>query len=547
MVYNTPAGELRASNPIRPMRKQIGIALLLTIAALSFRLFLALRLPNDDDDDGRYYALIARNVLNHNGYSGEEEEPFLPTLVRTPGYPLFLAGVYQVFGQDNNRAVRVIQAALDTATCWLVALLALYWSPVEWEAERRRRVMLWAFALAAVCPFTAIYVSTILTETSTMLLATAFALAATPGLGSRTGIRQARAWMAAGILGGVATMFRPDSALFVGGAGVALMLISGSRVIARPRDVGGERYLGRELARTFGCGLLLVIGFTAVLTPWTVRNLRVFGIFQPVAPLYANNPNEFAPVGYIAWLRTWVDDERYVVALEDGLDLHPLNVDEAPPYAFDLPEERARVAELYERYNHFPAAGSIQSEDADAGGDDGTSPEVDESEPEQFVRMTPDIDAEFAQIAGERVARHPLRYYVGLPLRRAISLWFDTHSEFYPFQGRLFPLADLDVAAHQHYWLPAFAVVLLIYTLLAWCGAWVMWANAGSRRWLLLLLLLIVPRLAFLCSQEHPEGRYVVEFFPFVAAAGGIALSGFSLKSWRSRASEETNRSGEVR
>jgi hypothetical protein len=149
--------------------------------------------------------------------------------------------------------------------------------------------------------------------------------------------------------------------------------------------------------------------------------------------------------------------------------------------------------------------------------------------------MTPEIDAEFAQIARERVARHPLHYYVGLPLKRAISLWFDTHSEFYPFQGRLFPLRDLDTAAHQHYWLPLFVLVLLIYTLLAWGGALVMWTDAGSRRWLLLLLLLIVPRLAFLCSQEHPEGRYVVEFFPFVAAAGGLALSGLSLKSLRLR------------
>ena len=155
--------------------------------------------------------------------------------------------------------------------------------------------------------------------------------------------------------------------------------------------------------------------------------------------------------------------------------------------------------------------------------------------------MTPDIDSEFAQIAAERVARNPLRYYVGLPLRRAISLWFDTHSEFYPFQGRLFPLADLDIAAHERYWLPAFASVLLIYTILAWRGAWVMWADAGSRRWLLLLLLLIVPRLAFLCAQEHPEGRYVVEFFPLVAAVGGLALSGLSLKSLRLR---QRNRSG---
>jgi hypothetical protein len=526
------------------MRKQIGIALLLTIAALSFRLFLALHLPSDDDDDGRYYALIARNVLNHDAYSGEEEEPFLPTLVRTPGYPLFLAGVYQVFGQDNNRAVRIIQAAMDTATCWLVGLLALYWSPVDWKQERCRRAMLAAFALAAVCPFTAIYVSTVLTETSTMLLVTALVLVVTLGLGSLTGFRQAGAWIAAGILGGAATLFRPDSALFAGGAGLVLVLTAGFRAIARPRDGQEVQSRGRGVARACACGLLLLLSFAAVLTPWTMRNFRVFGIFQPVAPLYANNPDEFVPVGYIGWLRTWVDDERYVVALEDGLDLQPLSIDLAPPYAFDSAEERARVAALYERYNHFVAPAAEPSELADTNGDDSGSQQVEETEPEQFVRMTPDIDAEFAQIARERVARHPLRYYAGLPLRRAMSLWFDTHSEFYPFQGRLFPLAELDIGAHQQYWLAGFALVLLTYTLLAWGGAWVMWANADSRRWLLLVLLLIVPRLAFLCSQEHPEGRYVVEFFPFVTALGGLALSSLSLKRLRLPESAGANRNG---
>src|SRR6266571_8007564 len=144
------------------MKRHLAIGIALTIAALGFRLFLALRVPNDDDDDGRFYAQIARNLLDHRGYSGEEEEPYVPTYVRVPGYPLFLAGVYAVFGLDNNRAVRVIQAALDTATSWLIALLAYAWSPAEWQVRRRRRAMLIALALAAACPFTAVYVTTIL-------------------------------------------------------------------------------------------------------------------------------------------------------------------------------------------------------------------------------------------------------------------------------------------------------------------------------------------------------------------------------------------------
>ena len=78
-----------------------------------------------------------------------------------------------------NRAVRVVQAVLDTLTCWAAALLALAWAPAAWRRDKRRRVMLIALALAAACPFTAIYVATILTETCATLLAVACLLTAT--------------------------------------------------------------------------------------------------------------------------------------------------------------------------------------------------------------------------------------------------------------------------------------------------------------------------------------------------------------------------------
>src|SRR5262249_20597934 len=110
--------------PFRAMRRFVVVAVLVTAAGLGFRLFLALRLPNDEPDDGRLYARIATNVLEHRSYSIETEDPYSPTFIRVPGYPLFLAGVYAVFGHGNNRAVRIVQAGLDTITCWLIALLA---------------------------------------------------------------------------------------------------------------------------------------------------------------------------------------------------------------------------------------------------------------------------------------------------------------------------------------------------------------------------------------------------------------------------------------
>jgi 4-amino-4-deoxy-L-arabinose transferase-like glycosyltransferase len=41
------------------------------------------------------------------------------------------------------------------------------------------------------------------------------------------------------------------------------------------------------------------------LLPWTIRNWRTFHVFQPLAPRYANDPGELAPVGFARWYRTW--------------------------------------------------------------------------------------------------------------------------------------------------------------------------------------------------------------------------------------------------
>ncbi len=68
-------------------------------------------------------------------------------------------------------------------------------------------------------------------------------------------------------------------------------------------------------------GSLLVIGFIATLAPWTVRNWQVFHVWQPLAPMYANMPEEFVPMGYWTWAASWVTDEEYVASVEWPLDL----------------------------------------------------------------------------------------------------------------------------------------------------------------------------------------------------------------------------------
>src|SRR6266487_3080649 len=127
---------------------------LLLVAAFSFRAAVARFLPNDDPGDGKIYAQFARNLLEHHVYSHATEPPYDPSLIRLPGYPLFLAAVYAVFGHGDNSAVRIIQALIDTATCALAALVAFYWEP---DVKRKRAASIAALALAGACPFPTIY------------------------------------------------------------------------------------------------------------------------------------------------------------------------------------------------------------------------------------------------------------------------------------------------------------------------------------------------------------------------------------------------------
>jgi 4-amino-4-deoxy-L-arabinose transferase-like glycosyltransferase len=491
--------------------RQWSLYVSILLLALGFRLFIALRLPNDEPDDGRVYSQIARNVLEQHVYSIESQAPYTPTLIRLPGYPLFIAAIYSVFGHGNNTAVRLVQAVIDTITCALITCVVFAWT-------RKHRAALIALALAAVCPFTAIYVATILTEVPTNFLAVAMVLTATFAFKSTTRKRAIISWIATGLLAGLAVLFRPDSGLFAAAIGLTLML---------PTLKSFRKFREATLSAA-----IFSIAFCLVLVPWTIRNRRLFHVFQPLAPAHAEMPGEFVPRGYLLWVRTWLDDERYVGPALWAMDTRQIRVEDFPARAFDSKEERDRVAQLLEKYNHPDGDEEQSAEEEDSAGDDDQEDEPEEEpEPEENpqpedanVEMTPEIDAGFAQIGQERVAHSRFRYYVSLPLKRAMTLWFDTHSQYYPFNGELLPLQDLDHDIHQQYWLPLFAGLTGIYTLLGVMGGWLLW-RSRERRWVLMMALLIFLRLGFFATLENPEPRYTVEIFPLLILVGAAGLA----------------------
>ncbi len=529
------------------------LAVLVTLAS---RICAAYFLATDAPGDGVVYARLARNMLERGVFSLEQSAPFVPTLIRLPGYPLFIAAVYAVFGHDNDTAVRIVQAFFGTGTCVIAAALAYLWTTDE---TRKHRNANWTFVLISLCPFIVIYTATLLTETLTTFLMASMTLTTTLALQTEKPRRSLFLWILTGALSGSAVLLRPDSGLFALGIGLT-PVVSELYLITDARRRLAARF------RSLICkGLAFSLVFLLVLVPWTIRNWRVFAIFQPLAPAHAEMPDEFVPRGYNRWLKTWVDDSRFVEPMLWNLDEKPIRIEKLPGSAFDSAEERAEVASLLDRYNKPPGyedqyqkddndpdeeadsnedqsdADTDQADDASDANDQNANDAADEEngddesddddENKSFVvEMTPEIDAEFERIAGERIARSAFRYYFFLPAKRVAAMWFDSHSVYYPFGGQISPVKDLDADEYQQYWLPLFLVLTWIYTALAIGGAVVLWRDRQDKnllRWFILLALMCLPRLLFLSSIENPEPRYVVELFVFAAILGGFFLGSY--------------------
>jgi hypothetical protein len=468
------------------------------LVALGLRLFFVLRFPSSSDDS-EMYLQFARNWADYHVYGFWLNGHLVPTDLRTPGYPAFLAGVAFLFGR-SLRAIVLSQAALDVLTCILTAGLAAALAP----SGARRRVWIIALWLAATCPFLANYSAVVLTEVLVTFLATAALWCFALGLrdvSDRLSLRdeQHRATpFAFALLGafltGVATLVRPEMPMLLGIATIVYVLREG-------------KILGARKTILFAVAMAFV--FALPVLPWAARNLIAMKKVQFVAPRYVNLPGEYAPVGFYAWTGTWLERYRdvYFTVWKIGESDQPLNVDELPANAFDSPEEKARIADLFSTYNNNPD-----------------------------LEITPETDGQFAEIARERTRHDPLRAYLRVPFGRALTIWFTPRTELLPIDGKFFPVRDRWADSRADVLVTgSFAVLGYLYIGLAAGGVWLAWRASHGRGagadpldvnlWgIALLLIYIVIRTAFLTTVEAPEPRYVVSCYPEVLAF--IALLG---------------------
>jgi hypothetical protein len=444
------------------VRAALSVALPLT-AGLILRLWMLNKLFQVNGDS-LIYGGLAKNLLLHGRYAlnGAGNELY-PSLIRLPGYPLFLAFCFRLFGMENYFAASCIQIALELAGCLLLADFVRRIAP----PALRSGAALTTLWLSALCPFTASYAVAPLTESPTLFVM-ALALWAMARFCARPGWSSAL-WFTFAVCS--AALLRPDGALV--GLTLAPALVLGLR---------RSQIEPKKLVRmAVVCALLALAPFAA----WTARNWHVFHVFQPLAPRLATEPGEPTHPGWERWVKSWCLDfvstyNVYWYVPGDTLDLSKL-----PARAFDSPAQYAETAALAADYNNHGQ------------------------------ELTPEIDARFAQLAQQRVAVHPLRSALWLPLGRLADMALRPRVENLPI--------DLDWWVYAHHndetrfsW--AYAVLNALFLLLGLAG---LCMRPRFWPWMLAYVAL---RGALLLTVEAPEARYTLEWFPILFALGGIAL-----------------------
>lgn len=437
------------------VRKHLRFFVLATLAALALRLiffFWFSRVTNDSF----VYGDIAKNWLQHGVYGLSAPDGPVPTYIRLPGYPMFLAAIFAIFGMEHYRAVQFLQVFIDIGTCFLIADIAR-----RAVSDRAAKA---AFLLAALCPFLANYASAALTETLEIFF-TALALdLALNGLGD---FSKSRIWAACGLAIAAAILLRPDGGLLLAAIGIYLLWILLQRVRA-----------GSPALPVIGAGIILAVVSISPLVPWTLRNLRTIHRFQPLAPRYANEEAEVVPVGFNRWVKTWMADYASTEELYWAVPGAPLDAGKLPSRAFDSPEERSETEILLADYN------------------DATS-------------VTPELDARFAALADQRVHHSRFRYYVWLPTLRVTDMWLRPRTELLPCDTRWWEFNDdpqWSVLA------VGLGIIGVFYAAVAMLGLW----RGRFVPHLGLLLTFIVLRSVFLGTLENPEPRYTLEMYPVV-------------------------------
>lgn len=235
------------------MTRATRIAIVL-IALAHAALFIVYQQPDWDvawSDQGGYKQLGAGMAKSGEFTRFPDSDPFIPEVLRTPGYPAFVAVIYRLFG-ERTMPVAIAQAFVFALICLLVYAIA--------NRVAGPRVATVAAFMTALFPPLPYYGALVLTEVwTTFVLAAAFVACFRAVQQDRF-----RDFVLAGLLFSATTLVRP-----------AFVLLPFGLAIAMPILVPSERARGRRVAQWAA----LAVTAALTLVPWFTYNYVYLGRF----------------------------------------------------------------------------------------------------------------------------------------------------------------------------------------------------------------------------------------------------------------------------
>lgn len=240
------------------------------------------------------YDVLAVSLIAGNGFRFQPDTA--PTLLREPGYPVFLAGVFLIFGQGIT-TVKIANVCLALASALLLPLIAR-------RIVSRRAVLLWSPILFLCHPGTLAAESRGGVEILTGLLIIIFVLALDKAI-QRNRLQD---FVVSGVALGVLALVRSTF--------IMLPVLVAVYVLCRRND--SYLKIGRNIA-----SLALAMG--AVLSPWMIRNYLRTGLIIPTASTMGISAHSGQYIcTHLTTTSRWVDldrdaaEERRKLALEQG-------------------------------------------------------------------------------------------------------------------------------------------------------------------------------------------------------------------------------------
>ncbi len=202
---------------------------------------------------GMEMGLLARSLLAGDGLSSPFGGATGPTAFIAPGYPLFVAGIFKLFGVysfGSALMIMLLQIAINLLAIWWVMTIA-----DELFDRRTALVAGWVWT----CSPALLFLPTIFWDTSISVCALlgvmklALRIRRQPSMGL---------WVLLGICCGVTGLINPALILVLAGI------------------IGWAAWETRGRSR-YGAGVAVVVAM-AVFSPWPIRNARVFHAFVPL-------------------------------------------------------------------------------------------------------------------------------------------------------------------------------------------------------------------------------------------------------------------------